>query len=241
MRRFTCAVLALLAFTSGMKAEPTTLRIATGEYAPFTGENLPDHGVVNARVRHLMEAAGYNVEFHYMPWKRTLESTRRNAFDATSYWSYSREREGDFIHVGPVLRDPLIFLVREDAPIRDWSELEDLSGLRIGVVPGYTYSEELWALGESGVLTLSEATSDEANLKKLLSGRIDIFPTNEVVGWHMIREIFSEEDQAQFRALMTPLNMWEGYVLVPRIAPGSESLAEALQSVVDSGRIQLTN
>ena len=241
MRRFMYSAFAVLALTSIVAAEPTTLRIATGEYAPFTGENLPDHGVVNARVQNVAEAAGYIVEFHYMPWKRTLESTRRNAFDATSYWSYSSEREGDFIHVGPVLRDPLVFLVREDSLLRDWTSLEDLSGLRIGVVPGYTYSEELWALGESGVLTLSEATSDEANLKKLLAGRIDIFPTNEVVGWHMIREIFSEEEQAQFRALVTPLNMSEGFILVPRIAPGARSLAEALQSVVDSGRIQLTN
>ena len=241
MKRIAIAIAAVLAVTGLAQANPTTLRIATGEYEPFTGQNLPNGGIVNGRVQAIANAAGFDVEFNYMPWKRALEGTRHGAFPAGSYWAYNSDREDDFIHVGPVLSVQVLFAVRDDAEIQDWSDLNDFSGLRIGVVPGYTYTTELHEMGENGNLTLSDAPSDEANLKKLLAGRIDAFPINDVVGKHLIRRIFSEEEQARLRFLPTPLLQTPGYLLVSRSAPGGANLAATLQDVVDSGQVQMTN
>ncbi|MFD1159594.1 substrate-binding periplasmic protein [Roseovarius aestuarii] len=241
MRIITVATLAFLALTAGVGAKPTTIRIATGEYRPFTGQDLPGHGLVNTHVRSVAKAAGFDVEFHYMPWKRALEATRRGIFDVSSYWYYSAEREDDFIYVGPIQMDTIVFMVRDDFPTEDWNALTDLSGLRIGVVPGYTYTQEFWDLGDSGVLDLFEAPSDEANLKKLLAGRIDVFPVNSGVGQHTLENALSPDEQAQLRTLETPLSTTPGYVLVSRSAPGGVSLAAALQRVVDSDEFQLTN
>lgn len=241
MHRFALATLICLALSTGAQAETKTLRIATGEYEPFTGENLPDHGVVNARVKQIADAAGFAVEFHYMPWKRTLKSTQAGKYDATSYWTYLSDRNADFIHVGPVQRDELIILVRNDSSLRDWTALEDFTGLKIGMVPGYSYTQEFLDLGANGTLTLSEAPSDEVNLRKLLAGRIDAFLIDQTTGWDLISRLFSAEEQAQFRALTKPVAVTEGFLLVPRNIPGSESLAVALQSATDAAQFDLTN
>lgn len=241
MRILSLTTIISLAFATVSHSETRTLSIATGSYAPFTGQELPGEGIVNQSVRAIAKAAGFDISFNYMPWKRTLEATRRGMYDATSYWYYSAQRESHFIHVGPVMREREVFFTLAGADIPDWNALEDLSGLRIGVVPGYTYTPQLWELGESGQLILSEATSDEANLRKLLAGRIDIYPMSETAGWHLIRELFSESEQARLTVLDTPLVVSGGYLLISRSKPDAEAVAEALQNAVDAAAIQLSN
>ncbi|WP_306115930.1 MULTISPECIES: ABC transporter substrate-binding protein [unclassified Roseovarius] len=234
MRVLSLAAAAVIALSTIARSDTTTLTLATGDYVPFTGENLPDGGVVNGIVQEVAARSGIDVEFEYMPWKRALEATRQGAYDGTSYWYYSEEREADFIHVGPLVEERQVFFAIAGPEVPTWSELEDLSGLRIGVVPGFTYTPELWELGESGVLTLSEATSNEANMRKLLAGRIDVFPHSEMAGWHLIRETFTEEEQARFVVLDNTLSSSDGYLLISRNMPNGEEVAKALQAAVDS-------
>ncbi|WP_299849814.1 ABC transporter substrate-binding protein [uncultured Roseovarius sp.] len=241
MRILSLMTSVCLAIATISHSETRTLSIATGSYAPFTGQDLPGEGIVNQSVRNIAKNAGFEISFDYMPWKRTLEATRRGMYDATSYWYYSEMREPHFIHVGPVMREREVFFTIADSDVPNWNSLEDLSGLRIGVVPGYTYTPQLWEMGESGRLTLSEATSDEANLRKLLAGRIDVYPMSETAGWHLISELFSESEQARLRVLDTPLVISGGYLLVSRSKPDAEAVAQALQIAVDAAEIQLSN
>ncbi len=233
MRVLFLAAFAALVATGAVRADAPPLTIATGEFEPYTGQNLPGDGAVNQVVRLVAERAGYDVEFAYMPWKRTLEATRRGMYSASSYWYYRQDREADFIHVGPIVDAREVFFVRADAGLEDWTELADFAELRIGVVPGYTYTPELWDMANSGELTVSEAASDEANLKKLLAGRIDVYPMEVQGGWHLIRQRFSSEEAEQFAILETPLSVTGGYLLLPRSIPESAEIATALQAAIE--------
>ncbi len=234
MRLLSFAAAAFFAISTVAQSDTTSLTVASGNYTPFAGEDLPDGGLVNGVLREAAERAGFDVTFEYMPWKRALEASRRGMYDATSYWYYSEERMDDFIHVGPLIEERLVFFAIASHETPTWSALEDLTGLRIGVVPGFTYTPEFWALGESGVLTLSEATSNEANLRKLLAGRIDVFPHSEMAGWHLIREAFTEEEQARFIVLDNSLTSSDGYLLISRRMPNGEEVARRLQAALDS-------
>ena len=234
MRVFLVAVISLLIGGVDARADMRVLTIATGDYEPYTGQNLPDGGIVNRLVQQIVEKAGYVPDFKYMPWKRTLEATRRGMYDVSSYWLYSEERDADFVHVGPVIEVREVFFVRADANVQDWTSLEDFAGLRIGVVPGYTYTQEFWDLVDAGVLTVFESTSDEANLKKLRAGRIDVFPSSEVAGWRIIEAEFGLEGAAQFAAMDRPLSVSNGYLLLPRRNPETEEIAAAMQTALDA-------
>lgn len=233
MRFVFSVIFAVFVMAHAARADLPVLTVATGDYEPFTSESLPEGGFVNGIVRRIVEQAGYGVEFKFMPWKRNMEATRRGIYHASSYWFYSEEREADFYHIGPIHEVRQLFFVRADANIENWTRLEDLAGLRIGVVPGYTYTPEFWALVEEGVLTISEATSDEANLKKLLAGRIDAYPFSEVGGWHIIEQTFSPEDAEQITVLETPFSRSIGYLLLSRAIPDADVIATRLQSAAD--------
>lgn len=73
-------------------------------------------------------------------------------------------------------------------------------------------------------------------MRKLLAGRIDIFPVSADAGRLMISEIFSEEEQAQLRELERPMTTTGSFLLVSREKPDAETVAQALQDVIDIER-----
>ncbi|MEM8812189.1 MAG: transporter substrate-binding domain-containing protein [Pseudomonadota bacterium] len=212
----------------------TEIRIATGDYAPFTDSAEPTGGVVNAFVSKIVTRAGLSGTFEFNPWMRSLELTRAGRFDATSFWYFSPEREADFIHVGPVMRDRLVFFRRADTPEPKWDGLNDLKGHTIGAVTGYTYTPEFWELAEEGTLNVELAPSDEANFKKLLAGRIDLFPMSEESGRRLVSTIFSTDEQGRIVYSAQPLVVTDGYLLVSRAVDNAEELAKRLQSAADA-------
>jgi len=214
------------------QAEP--LRIASGEYPPFTGSSQTDGGIVNARISQIAQAIGYEVEFEYFPWMRSLELTRGGRYFGTSYWYYNADRETDFIHVGPVVENRLVLFRRVDRDLPEWATIADLRGITIGAVTGYTYTDDFWDLAESGVLTVELAQSDAANLRKLFSGRIDAYPMSEEVGHSLIRELFSSEEAAQITIEEAPLTVNRGYLLVSRKQKNAATIASDLQTAVDT-------
>ncbi|WP_300055445.1 ABC transporter substrate-binding protein [uncultured Roseobacter sp.] len=234
--KFVLLVLAALAvlLTDSRPGQAETLRIATGEYAPYTDSSAPGGGAVNSTVQAIAEAAGFEAEFDYMPWMRALEMTRMGRFHASSYWGYQAAREEDFWHVGPVMQDPILLFHRADAPLPDWERLPDLQGVTIGAVTGYTYSDDFWELADSGQITVETAQSDEANMRKLLAGRIDAFPMTSQSGQALLATLFSEAERQQIRTHPQPLMVSTGYLLVSRNADGAEAIAEALQNALDS-------
>ncbi|MEM7696217.1 MAG: transporter substrate-binding domain-containing protein [Pseudomonadota bacterium] len=227
-RQMAAVALALLAIPA---ASADALRVATGEYPPFTSSTAPGGGTVNAAMSEIGRAAGYTLSFTYLPWARALEMTRAGRYHATSFWYYSTAREDDFIHVGPVGTDRLVFFRRKNNPI-SYTQLEDLAPYSIGVVRSYTYTAELWQLGNAGVLRLQLAPDDMTNFRKLLAGRIDLYAISEQSGWHFIRTNFTKAEQAQLTTVDRPLSMAKIYLLVSRALENADEIAAALQANV---------
>ncbi|WP_375228565.1 substrate-binding periplasmic protein [Roseobacter sp. S98] len=233
--QFLRIILVCFVFLAGHSAlaEQRVLHIATGDYAPFTDQTAPDDGIVNDAVRQLARTAGFDVAFEYMPWMRALEMTRAAHFFASSYWYFSEDRTADFIHVGPVVYDRMVLIRREDTTLPDWESMADLKGVTIGAVTGYTYTEDFWELAESGALRVETAQNDEANLRKLLAGRIDVYPMSEESGKALMSRIFSEEERSQITMEPKPLMVTEGYLLVSRNARDAKEIAIRLQDALD--------
>lgn len=238
-RLIGAVVMAVASFAAQASAESPVLNVATGDYPPFTDQTAPDGGVINASVQAVAVAAGFDVVFDYMPWMRALEMARSGRFQATSYWFYNAEREADFIHVGPVNTDRLVLFHRAGETLPDWSDLTDLDGLTIGAVSGYTYTEEFWDLAEAGIIDVNTAQSDEANFRKILSGRIDIYPMSEVSGRLLLEDRFTPEERAAIGVHPVSLMETDGYLLVSRQMAGAEDVAQRLQSALDARTARL--
>ncbi|MGI9488689.1 MAG: substrate-binding periplasmic protein [Geminicoccaceae bacterium] len=199
---------------------------------------MDDYGHVNRIVARASQEVGIDVEFQFLPWKRALEEARRGHYAASSYWYHSEDREQDFIHVGPISEERIVFFHRRDHDVPSWSSLDDLSGFKIGATNGYTYSKAFWDAAEGGKLTVEVAADDVTNLRKLLAGRIDLFAAESSLGWYLINENFTKSEQAQLATLNRPLRITSGYLLVSRKALDAEAVAASLQRGIDSIRDQ---
>ncbi len=237
MYRPALLALALLSM-AGASADASPLRIATGEYPPFASEAIEHYGHVNRIIARASEEVGIDVEFQFLPWKRALEETRRGSYAASSYWYHLEDREQDFIHVGPVSDERIVFFHRKDLNVPAWSSLDDLSGFRIGATNGYTYSKAFWDAAEDGTLSVEIGADDKASLKKLLAGRIDLFPVESTLGWHLINKLFTQSEREQLTTLDRPFRTTSGFLLVSRKIPDADALATSLQRGLDSIRKQ---
>ncbi|WP_420003027.1 substrate-binding periplasmic protein [Arenibacterium sp. LLYu02] len=222
---------AILALSTSVQAE--TIKVSTGEYAPFTGEALPNGGVVNGLIARVAEAAGVTVEYEYMPWKRALEVARAGQVQASSYWGVRPDQTG-LTMVGPFALDRNVLFYRKDKPIPEFQAITDLTEVQIGVTHGYSYTPEFWTNVENGTLKTQTAKDDASNFRKLLAGRIDAFIIDDYVGHYLLEQEFTAEERAQLAASENALMGSGGFLQVSLEAEGGAELANRLQAAFDA-------
>ncbi|WP_319582814.1 transporter substrate-binding domain-containing protein [uncultured Pseudodesulfovibrio sp.] len=167
------------------------VNVTSGEYPPYTGEDLPHGGFVNHVVTEAFNAMGYEVKVRYYPWARAFAFARDGTADAVSY-VYMTERRGQQYWFGdPVTHERLVVFAKKETTIPDWESFSDFKGLRIGATRDFSYTDEFWQLAETGVLTLDIANNDTSNFAKLIEKRIDVFFADELVGFTILREQFA--------------------------------------------------
>ena len=146
--RWKSGIAPLLAWMA-LASQAQTLRIATGELPPYASAARADQGISLHIVREAFAREGIRVEYVFMPWTRALVEAREGKWDGTAAWGRSPERDQGFLISDNVLTEQWLLLHRSDRTL-DWSRLEDLRGLRIGVVANYTYTADFWRLARAG-------------------------------------------------------------------------------------------
>jgi polar amino acid transport system substrate-binding protein len=218
-----------------------TINITTGEYAPWTSEKLKHLGFSSHVISEAFKLEGYEVKFTFYPWKRVYEAAKSgDRFQASSWWYLSEERATEFHYSEPLLVDSTVFFHLKENAIPDWNNLDDLKGKRIGATAGYTYTPEFWEAAKSGHLDIQEASSDELNFKKLLKGRIDMFPTSDLVGQKLLKERFGSVAAESVTFHPIPLLSSPGHLLFSKKLPNGNELVSifnrGLAKLRESGR-----
>jgi polar amino acid transport system substrate-binding protein len=215
LRGLALSLIALL-MTLPSVAAPKVLHIATGEFPPYATEQRADKGIALHIVRRAFELAGYQVEYTFLPWSRTLAEARTGKWDGTAYWGHKPEHEAYFLMSDNVLTEQWVFIHRADVRFA-WETLDDLKPHRVGVIQDYTYTPELWAKANSGAFRVERLPNDQAALKMLLLGRIDVTPMERNVACDLLRTHHSEAESAKLAAnqkLMT--ENFTTHLMLPR-------------------------
>ena len=159
-------------------AETSVLTIATSEYPPF---EYTDNGELKGgdvdTVREAVERMGLEPRFVVLPWARAENRVRRGDTDMLFSLTHSSERERYYHFTAPISLAQDVFFARADAGIR-WSELDDLSHLRVGLTASYSYAESFmnW-IGEPDrrVVEINQEAPELVGLRMLALQRIDVF------------------------------------------------------------------
>lgn len=181
-----------------------TMHVAIGEWPPFVSENLQHYGLAARIVTEAFDAVGNDVKYRFYPWKRAYLETTQGDQDATAIWTRTPQREDEVFFSEPVLVANKVFFHLESTEF-DWDSISDLEGYTVGATRGYGYGDEFDLAVEEGRINVEYVDSDLQNFKKLILGRIDLFPMTKAVGYSILNTEFSKEDRAKVTSHERPV------------------------------------
>ena len=188
MRQVSKTIIFFLAITVLLGAEEV-LKIATFQI-PIMVESK-DKGVFIDLVTTAAKKAGFSVNIEVLPTPRAIGAFVQKEYDmlfpALDIQFHDQEK--------PLASKELIYVKRDFAFSKTGTticrNIKDLEGKIVGITAAYPYAEEILF---NKKLTLEKAPTDEINVKKLLSGRIDVFLVEEKSGLGA----FAKEKVTQF-------------------------------------------
>lgn len=189
-------------------------------------------------VQILNEAAEkINVELEHrpLPWNRALLDFNAGNLDAVFQLAPTRERFEKWNMVGPLRRTKTVYVTLIDSPIEDIRSVNELDGLIVGVVSGFTYED---SFDRHPNIAREMSKDDFTNILKLMLGRSDVIVGGHATLAHIIDDMGLTE---KLRFLPTPLVEQERYIAFPRDADGDDManrLQGSLSAMHSSGRIR---
>jgi polar amino acid transport system substrate-binding protein len=235
-------LLNLVALAASTSAEETLrVDLTADEYAPMITETLPGGGLMTQIVRESFKIGGVEAAVRFLPNNRAITGVMKGVYAGSFGWTHSAERDQKllFSHT-PISSFHIVFFQRAGETYA-WKSLADLKGYRIGTTLGNFYSDEFAALQNSPDAEVEEAGSDIANIKKLLAGRIDLFPMDEESGRFLLSRNFSPEEQSKIIAQTQAIAEAPVYVVMRRDLPRAAELLDRFdrgyQHLVESGEL----
>ncbi len=218
-----------------------TIRISTGEWAPYISESLQGYGVISQIVAEAFRLENIKVEYGFFPWGRAMAIAELGKWDATSVWYYHVDREKLFIMSDPVFAMEEVFFHLKDVNFQ-WDNWSDLQGLTIGGTIAYTVTKILEDKQDEGGFQLEIVPTDENNFKKLLMGRIDLFPLTKTVAFALLKEKFSSKEVRRITFHPKAVNFGELYMLFSKKDPERHDMRfrfnRGLKKLKASGRYE---
>ncbi|QEL54092.1 transporter substrate-binding domain-containing protein [Chromobacterium paludis] len=180
-RRSGEAILAMSLALLVAPSEAQVLRLLATEWPPYCGEALPGGGRLVRSVRTAFRQAGYQTEVRVMPWKRALASLASGEADGLIGAEQSSSTPAAMAVSVELMQDREYLFSRQTERAASAARLEVFRGKRVGVMRG-SVVPELRAVG----MLVEEANNDEANLRKLQLGRLDLMLANADEVEHLV-------------------------------------------------------
>lgn len=184
-------------------AKAADVKLATLDWPPYTSPDLPQKGMVSKILQDAARQSGHELGFGFFPWVRAMRTGRDDPdyvgyFPA--YWTPERAQSCNFsvpIGIGQVG-----LVERRDHPIQ-WTELQDLSSLVIGVTAGYSNGSAFDSLVSDGKLHVQPAPADVDNLRMVARGRIPVAVIERSVFDYSlltVPDLHQKRDELQFNS-----------------------------------------
>lgn len=216
----------------GPAASADTLRIACDEnFPPY---NFIEQGEVVGLDAEIVAAiagqAGDTVQFEPHPWSRVQQLLERGEIDAAFQFVGRPDRFERYFMIGPHRIGRTVFAARPESTA-GYRALEDLRGLRIGVIRGYTYGA---GFDDAAFLTKDAGAGDNRQLVRMLAaGRVDL-----IIGDSATLSYFARLDALNMEMKLLPRALDEvpRYIAVPRSRPAvAARLERGLQQLRGNG------
>jgi polar amino acid transport system substrate-binding protein len=237
MRR---AVLALLFAAGASWAQaPGTWRLATVDLQPAIGPRLPDQGYYAVLLRRILQEAGAQPEFLFLPPQRSLQMVINGQVEGAFPYKRTTAREADLWFSSP------FFMVRIRLMLRASDRWEpqrpaDLLGHTGCTLQSAQAPEALQRGIDNGQFRMERVQHIDACLRMLRLGRVAyVVAGQNIAGTHLSAQPGGAEDlrMATWVVAEEPVHL-----VLPRKLPGSEArlraFNEAVRKLRQNGELQ---
>lgn len=136
-------------------------------------------GFANDIVRTSFEAVGVETEILVVPYARCKDMAIKGKAVACFSMSWLPELAGKIVFSEkPLFPCYADYFFSSRKPMKTAKEKNLPKGTVVGVVSGYEYPPAAYSLKDKGILKFEESESEDLNLKKLVTGRIDLALVN---------------------------------------------------------------
>lgn len=210
MPRFRLLTILVLC-TSALLARAETRIAIDNANPPFMyQQNNQPMGLYPLILHAVFARLGEPLSIQATPWKRALLRGAAGEVGIAGIYK-NAERLQVFDYSAPIFEERLLLYVQRDKPIL-FRGIEDLHGRRIGVIRGWSYTDAFDQAARTGQIDAREGSSDEANLRKLASGRLDAVIAIELAGQRLLTHAGLE----QLEPLPQPLSINPTYLVFAR-------------------------
>lgn len=205
------SVFTLTLLNQAVCAEKRTIVLATMNWEPHYGENLPNGGFFTVICRTAFQRVGYDIEVKFVPWKRAVEGAKGGSYDGVLGGYFAEERTQYFLYTDAITEVEEILMSRKGAAI-SFTSLRDLSPYRIGGIRGGVI-EAQWKA--TGYLTLENTKTYEQNLQKLVANRLDVI-IGERKMWHYLLKTKHPEWRGRVEEVLPIIQKTYVYIFVSK-------------------------
>ncbi len=169
MRRIAILMAALALGLAAGAQEVVTFDDANPPYM-FQKDGKPA-GLYVALATEAFKRAGIAADIRVAPWKRAVQAAEDGSSALGGCYS-NADRLAKYDFTDGLFEETLVLIVQKGKAFK-YGGVADLRGKRIGVMAGWSYGDDFDKAKADKALTADEADSDDANIRKLLAGRVD--------------------------------------------------------------------
>jgi len=191
MKKLLLLIVTLLLSSPALAED--SISLLTEEFAPYQfyegeGDNKIITGISIEIVQEIQKQLGNSDPIKVLPWNRALKLLTKNKNNALFSTARTPDREDKYKWVGPLSKLEMVFFKKAGSDIT-FSSMEEAKKVnKIGVTKNVATHEILTNMGFTN-LDVMQSGSDDKNLKRLIKGRVDTWPTAYYAGIYSAKRL----------------------------------------------------
>jgi polar amino acid transport system substrate-binding protein len=218
-----------------------TIHLSTFEYPPEHSKNLPHQGVVSHIIELAFAQNNIKIKWQYYPMSRAFMMAKSGRVDATASYGYSKDRIDGMYISDSIISSATYFYHLKTTGFK-WRNINDLAGLTVGITNKLNYGDVFNNAVKENIFIVDKAQHDYLNFKKLLAGRIDIFPMTSGIAEYLLITSFPKGTLEKITYNKKHIRVYDSFIFFPKNLPKSASLLanfnQGLQKLRKSGQYQ---
>lgn len=228
-RVYYCIVVVMVLITPRLVIAEEVWRIASLNWEPYSGDQLPQQGASIQVLRALLKPHGIRLEVDFYPWRRA-QMMAHDEYYVGYYPAWPSEVHAGFVGSAAIDYSHLAIVKRSDSEVR-FSSLDSLfRDYRIGLVKTYIYPQQITDMITKYPEQVIWAETERALIRKLSIGRHPVALTDPKVMRYQLEQEHLDNIELVRILEQTPL------VLAFRNQKDNQARIRLMQQIVPGGQ-----